>query len=99
MVALLSSCWSFSSNLPSRLPIEIPDNNHRNNGRQPSGDVEIESVREHNDAQNKQRVHGAILEVAVFLDSLDVLYGEVAHQKSAQAIAQDNQRHYECEGE
>ena len=61
--------------------------------------MDSESVGDHRKSKNEDGVHGPILEVHEFLNSIYIMHGELADNDCTDAIAEKNEGHRESKSE
>ena len=54
--------------------------------------VYSKSLREHEDAQDADRIHGAVFQIDVFLDTVDIADGQFSKYDRTQAVTDDDER-------
>lgn len=98
----MDSCGEFFLKLRQelfRFKKEVPDGDESHNRRKPGGDGQSESFGEHDESEEKDRIHRAVFEIHVFFYILDIVNSEVAHNDGAEAVADENERDGESESE
>lgn len=61
--------------------------------------MDSKCIDDHNGSQEKNRIHGAVFEIDIFFDAIDIANGELADDDGAEAVADEDEWDGECECE
>ena len=76
-------------------PVKETNNDERRKRRDVLRYMHTEAVKYHDDTKHEDRIHGAVFEIHIFFNSLDVAKSELSHNERAEAIPEQDERHWE----